>query len=92
MSSKGGLSIRRTEDANTVALAKFNWRLVREGESLWARVIKSKYGEVGLTKCRRSPLGRSIDKGYKLISKGLDKSDDTATVRNLSISQNSDRI
>ena len=39
----GGLGIRDNTTMNTVAMAKLNWRLQNEDNSLWARILKGKY-------------------------------------------------
>lgn len=38
----GGLSIRRTESANKVCLAKLNWNLAHDSKP-WAQTLKAKY-------------------------------------------------
>lgn len=43
-SKQGGLGIRRTKDMNIAFLAKLGWRMETKGESLWAQVLKDKYG------------------------------------------------
>ncbi|XP_031111997.1 uncharacterized protein LOC116015970 [Ipomoea triloba] len=41
--NQGGLGIRTTKDVNLAIMAKLGWRLMKESESLWAKVLKSKY-------------------------------------------------
>ncbi|KAL8548914.1 hypothetical protein ACS0TY_007973 [Phlomoides rotata] len=40
----GGLCIRNLENFNYALVSKWAWRFLNEPDSLWARVIKSKYG------------------------------------------------
>ena len=40
---KGGLGIQAAKAKNIALLAKLNWRLYQEKESLWAKVILKKY-------------------------------------------------
>ncbi|CAA7032614.1 unnamed protein product [Microthlaspi erraticum] len=39
----GGLGIRMTADMNRALLGKVGWRLLHDTESLWAKVLRSKY-------------------------------------------------
>jgi len=39
----GGLGIRVSRDMNKALLAKVGWRLLHDTESLWAKVLRSKY-------------------------------------------------
>lgn len=40
---EGGLGIRSASDMNKALLAKVGWRLLHDGDSLWAKVVRSKY-------------------------------------------------
>ena len=42
---KGGLGLRRFSNLNKVLLCKWCWRFVNERNSLWRKVISSKFGE-----------------------------------------------
>lgn len=46
--AEGGLGLRKAKEMNRSLLAKVGWRLLNNVDSLWARVIRSKYkvGEV----------------------------------------------
>ncbi|KAH7853979.1 hypothetical protein Vadar_008790 [Vaccinium darrowii] len=59
----GGLGIRLAGFANEIALAKLNWRVDRENDSLWAKVLKNNYGEFSSTRHRPSFVWRSLRKG-----------------------------
>lgn len=39
----GGLGIRVSRDMNKALIAKVGWRLIHDRESLWARILRSKY-------------------------------------------------
>ena len=41
--TEGGLGIRKSRDMNKALIAKVGWRLLYDTESLWARVLRSKY-------------------------------------------------
>lgn len=41
---RGGLGVGRIGDKNKSLLAKWFWRFSRKDESLWKRVLCSKYG------------------------------------------------
>lgn len=41
----GGLGIRSMRQANAAFLTKLGWRVLAEPDSLWSRVIRSKYCE-----------------------------------------------
>ena len=45
---EGGLGIYATKPRNKALLAKLNWRLLDEKDSLWARTIRAKYWPNGL--------------------------------------------
>lgn len=66
----GGLGIRLAGFANEIALAKLNWRVDRENDSLWAKVLKNNYGEFSSTRHRPSFVWRSLRKGLILIYLG----------------------
>lgn len=46
---EGGLGIKKAIGMNKALLAKLGWHLLTQGESLWAKTLKSKYGmkEIG---------------------------------------------
>ncbi|GAU10944.1 hypothetical protein TSUD_112380 [Trifolium subterraneum] len=41
----GGLGVRRVKDFNYALLGKWVWRCLAEGDSLWCRLLKVKYGQ-----------------------------------------------
>ena len=53
----GGLGLQAAKEKNIALLAKLNWRMHREKESLWARVLTHKYIN------RRRYVGNRIDVG-----------------------------
>ncbi|KAL3534808.1 hypothetical protein ACH5RR_003269, partial [Cinchona calisaya] len=55
----GGLGIRRTREANDVALVTLHWRIFKEGHTDWAKAISFKYIDFKLS----SVACHSIKKG-----------------------------
>lgn len=41
---EGGVGIRKAKEMNNALLARLGWKLINEQESLWSRVLLSKYG------------------------------------------------
>jgi hypothetical protein len=41
---EGGLGVHRVKEFNLALLGKWCWRLLQETESLWFKVLASKYG------------------------------------------------
>ena len=41
--SKGGLGIRKNNDANKAAITKLGWRILVDKDSIWARIMWDKY-------------------------------------------------
>ena len=74
---EGGLGIQEAKAKNIALLAKLNWRLYQEKESLWARVILQKY----CSSSRRNskdpdklpcfPYWSAIKKGFPIFEKGV---------------------
>ncbi|XP_027063126.1 uncharacterized mitochondrial protein AtMg00310 [Coffea arabica] len=74
--SEGGLGFRDMEAFNLALLAKQGWRLIKDPESLAARVLKTKYfGRTNFlnAKLRSNPsyLLRSLLEGRRLLNKGI---------------------
>ena len=73
----GGLGLQTAKGRNTALLAKLNWRLHTEGNALWARVLKAKYGTRQRTEERIkprspcSPTWRGILNGEEVFRKGV---------------------
>jgi len=65
--AKGGLGLRSRKQLNSTCLSKLGWKVLNKGDSLRARVLKSKYdkghGRMGLfpTKLGDSHIWRGID-------------------------------
>lgn len=70
--SEGGLGIQKASDMNKALIAKIGWRLLHKNESLWAKVVRSKY-KVGhikdhnwmMVKNRWSATWRSVGIGLR---------------------------
>ncbi|XP_010473926.1 PREDICTED: uncharacterized protein LOC104753360 [Camelina sativa] len=66
----GGLGIRASKDMNKALIAKVGWRLLHDKQSLWARVLRSKY-KVGVVKSNWSSTWRSTGTGLReVVCKG----------------------
>ena len=74
---KGGLGIQAAKAKNIALLAKLNWRLYKEKESLWARVILQKYcsssrrNSKDPDKLPCSPCWVAIKEGFPIFEKGV---------------------
>ncbi|CAL1384516.1 unnamed protein product [Linum trigynum] len=72
----GGVGLRQTRQANIAMLAKGCWRMLQEKESLWSRILYSKYGgkRQGLDIFRKSQgssfTWNSLLKAADLFKKG----------------------
>ncbi|XP_028089245.1 uncharacterized protein LOC114289680 [Camellia sinensis] len=66
----GGLGIRQSNLVNRVAMAKLGWRLQRDKDALWVKVLNAKYKNPNLRPTRASPTWRGIHKGHNIIEKG----------------------
>nr|GLL31380.1 uncharacterized protein LOC109160503 [Ipomoea trifida] len=72
---RGGLGIRRMRETNMTFMAKLGWRLLNGKDTLWARVITSKYNpdEGGIGEWREkqwcSNLWKGIVKSKDLVEK-----------------------
>ncbi|XP_057790861.1 uncharacterized protein LOC131007971 [Salvia miltiorrhiza] len=76
--SNGGLGFRNLEWVNQMLLIKWLWRFLRDGEALWARVVKSIYGElVWGEQGECSVAGRGGQKGWwrKIVERGGGRGD-----------------
>lgn len=38
---EGGVGIRRGEDANAAVLAKQNWKVLKQPDNIWVKLVKS---------------------------------------------------
>ncbi|KAL0012167.1 hypothetical protein SO802_007275 [Lithocarpus litseifolius] len=74
---KGGLGLQSAKRRNLALLAKLNWRLQTEGESLWAKVLKGKYCSTRRVTSRnrdKLPCSRvwtAMKKGALIFQKGV---------------------
>ena len=74
---EGGLGIQMSKAKNIAMLAKLNWRMYQEKESLWAKVILSKYcatsrgRSIDPNKLLSSPNWKAIKPGFPVFSKGI---------------------
>lgn len=74
---RGGFGLKRAEGMNKSLLAKLGWRLLTQGDTMWARILRAKYGvdEAGPVvfnhKQRASSIWRGLEWSYDLLSRGL---------------------
>ena len=75
----GGLGLRRTWENNIAAMAKLNWRLCKEEDSVWEKIINAKYfhnhGPISQPISSSSPsvVATNIQAGWKLFQTGIRK-------------------
>ncbi|XP_075655084.1 uncharacterized protein LOC142625285 [Castanea sativa] len=73
----GGLGLQLAKGWNMALLAKLNWRFPSEGNALWAKVLKLKYGtrqrinSRDETKLPRSPIWRSLKKREQVFKEAI---------------------
>lgn len=65
----GGLGLQPTKEKNTTLLAKLNWRMHHEKESLWAQVLTHKYINHRRSVGNQISIGRI--KGWSTVWKGI---------------------
>lgn len=76
---RGGLGILKAGDINKAMLTKLCWRLLTEGNSLWARLMKAKYNISSLQTVHVQPdptasfIWRSMCWSRDLLQQGLGK-------------------
>ena len=74
---EGGLGIQAAKFKNLALLAKLNWRLNQEKDSIWAKVILRKYCSVERRRVREpdrlpcSPNWRAIKAGFQTFADGI---------------------
>ena len=74
---EGGLGIQAAKFKNLALLAKLNWRLNQEKDSIWAKVILRKYCSVERIRVREpdrlpcSPNWRAIKAGFQTFADGI---------------------
>ena len=74
---EGGLGIQAARGKNIALLAKLNWRMFQEKDSLWAKVILNKYCAASrrrsqdLDKLSSSPNWQAIKFGLDTFSEGI---------------------
>ncbi|KAL8136633.1 LOW QUALITY PROTEIN: hypothetical protein V2J09_002634 [Rumex salicifolius] len=68
---RGGLGLRKTENANLAMIWKLSWRLFSEPSLLWVRVVRAKYRVRSDGWPTSIPIARGIAMGYnKVVSTG----------------------
>ena len=74
---EGGLGLQSAKEKNIALLAKLNWRLHTEKESIWARVLSQKYGSFRRAQSFRtrprlcSVTWAGMKKGASVFNKGI---------------------
>ncbi|GLT95486.1 hypothetical protein SLE2022_131660 [Rubroshorea leprosula] len=70
----GGLGIKSSKDANLAAMAKLNWRLYTEKNSLWVGLLRNKYNALNPhnpPSNSGSPMWKAITKGFDIFQAGI---------------------
>ena len=73
----GGLSLYSTKARNLTLLAKLNWRVMEDPDSLWAKTLIAKYCPNGImderlgTRRSGSSNWKGLKKGHEVFRKGL---------------------
>ncbi|GAA0146308.1 hypothetical protein LIER_36287 [Lithospermum erythrorhizon] len=74
--NRGGLGLRKARTYNITTMAKLNWRILKEPDTKWVQVIKSKYFNNGSPSEPRQGVsilssinGKNIAQGWDLFSK-----------------------
>jgi hypothetical protein len=73
----GGLSLYSTKARNLTLLAKLNWRVMEDPDSLWAKTLIAKYCPNGImderlgTRRSGSRNWKGLKKGHEVFRKGL---------------------
>lgn len=70
MKSKGGMGFRKLENFNRVMLAKQGWKILKDPQSLVARVYKEKYFKN--SQLLKAPLGKSHSFIWRSVWLALD--------------------
>ena len=74
---QGGLGIRSAKQANAAFLTKLGWRMLTEPNSLWSRVLRSKYCkgrcdiDMFVQKANSSNVWRGITDNARILCEGL---------------------
>nr|KYP45153.1 Putative ribonuclease H protein At1g65750 family [Cajanus cajan] len=72
---EGGLGIKKLDTFNAALLAKWRWGLFQQPESMWARILLSKYGDTIMHNTRLRGSSDSMWWGDVLKASGEDTSD-----------------
>jgi ribonuclease HI len=73
----GGLGLYTTKSRNIALLAKLNWRVMEESDSLWAKILVSKYclngimDEKLMTRSSGSSNWKGLKMGHEAFRKGI---------------------
>lgn len=74
---EGGFGMRKAEGMNKALLAKLGWRLLTQGEEMWAKILRVKYGigdsgpPVFRREERASPTWRGLEWAANLLHEGI---------------------
>lgn len=64
---EGGLGVKNLEWFNKALLGKWRWRLLKGEESLWVRIVKSRYGVIDASSTMVDPVGNRASSWWKTI-------------------------
>ena len=69
--TEGGLGIRKSGDINKALIAKVGWRLVEDKESLWAKVLRSKYAVGDIHDLSWMVVGKNVSSTWRSVAMGI---------------------
>ena len=69
--AEGGLGIRVSREMNKSLIAKVGWRLLHDKESLWARVLRSKYSVGDIHDLAWMIVGKKVLSTWRSIAMGI---------------------
>ena len=65
------MGIRVSRDMNKALIAKVGWRLLYDKESLWARVLRSKYAVGDNHDATWMTVGRNVSSIWRSVAMGI---------------------
>lgn len=69
--TEGGLGIRVSRHMNKALIAKVGWRLLQDKESLWAKVMRSKYVVGDINDSSWMVVGTNVSSTWRSVAMGI---------------------